>query len=251
MSLSEFLGGFAPTSRSLGLVHCAPAVHGVRMLAEGELRTRPCAEYGDRPMVYLFYGRPAYKPLPDMAASGIAEHLPMCLVLDPKLLGRAVRVVPFDSGGFAKYGRLTDPLIRPAFELAPGRDMPQRIVSAFYETNLAYYQQLPIRREDDISLLHPEARAIARLAHDRTIMDDDDRCTTIEVQLEENVALTDALKAIVGPPALMDEPAVLAAIRASGAIPITYQTFGRQKPSFYSGQVYERVLRFFRRKRML
>jgi len=251
MSLIDFLEEFDPTKRTLGLVHCTPVLYGLPMLVQGEIRTRPCPVYDDRPMVYLFYGRPAFKPLANMVAGGIKEHLPMCLVLDAKLLGRAVRLLPFDSGGFDRYAPFVQPLDRVNFELTPRRDIPRRIVSAFYETNQAYFQQMPVRREDDISLLHPEARAIARLAHDNAVADDDDRRATIEVQLEENVSLAEALKAIVGPPFLMDEPATLDAIRVSGAVPITYETYGRQRPTFYASQLYERVQRFFKRRRVL
>jgi hypothetical protein len=251
MSLLDFLKEFTPTKRGLGLVHCTPVLYGLPTLVQGELRTNPCPVYDNRPMVYLFYGRPAFKPLAGMAAGGIKEHLPMCLVLDAALLGRAVRILPFDSGGFDRYAPFVQPLARQQFELAPRRDVPRRIVSAFYETNLAYFHQMPARNEDDISLLHPEARAIARLAHDNAVADDDDRRATIEIQLEDNVSLPQALKAIIGPPFIMDEPATLEAIRASGAVPITYETYGRQRPTFYSSQLYDRVQRFFRRQRML
>lgn len=242
MSLADFLGEYAPTSRNLGLLHCTPVLHGVQAIADQELAARPCTVYGGTPMVYLFYGRPAFKPLSGFDASGIREHLPMCLVLDPALLGQAVRILPFDSGGFGRYAPFTAPFERDAFELAPANDVPRRIVAAFYETSLSYYHQLPALDEQDISLRHPEARAIARLAHDVGMADDDDRRGTIEIQLEENVDVVQALKAMVIPPFMLDEPDVAHLIAASGAMPITYDTYGRQRPGSYSGILYDRVL---------
>jgi hypothetical protein len=251
MSLLEFLEGEAPARRGMSLMHCTPVLHGVQALAQGALRMRPCSNYEDRPMVYLFYGRPAFKPMAAMPPGMIHEHLPMCLVLDGSLLGRAVRVVPFDSGGFARYQPLVSPLTRDRFELQPRNDVARRIVAAFFETNANYFHQMPTRQELDISLLHPEARAIARLAHDRALADDDDRRTTIEIQLEEDIQIIPALKAIVGPPLLFDEPVVADALTASGATPLTYDTFGRQKPSFYSSQLYVQVKGLLRRRGML
>lgn len=223
----------------------------MQALDQGALRVRPCSNYGDRPMVYLFYGRPAFKPMPGMLPARMEEHLPMCLVLDAGLIGRAVRIVPFDSGGFARYRPMVGPLARNRFELHPSRDIPRRIVGAFFETNANYFHQMPTREELDISLLHPEARAIVRLSRDPALADDDDRRTTIEIQLEEDVAIEPALKAIIGPPLLFDEPVVARALAASGAVPLSYETFGRQRPSFYASQLYVQAKGLLRKRGML
>ncbi|QXT34847.1 hypothetical protein KV697_13790 [Sphingomonas sanguinis] len=251
MSLLEFLNGETPTRRSMSLMHCTPVLQGVRALDQGALRVRPCSNYGDRPMVYLFYGRPAFKPMPGMLPARMEEHLPMCLVLDAGLIGRAVRIVPFDSGGFARYQPMVGPLARDRFELHPSPDLPRRIVGAFFETNANYFHQMPTREEIDISLLHPEARAIVRLSRDPALADDDDRRTTIEIQLEEDVVIESALKAIIGPPLLFDEPVVARALAASGAVPLSYETFGRQSPSFYASQLYVQAKGLLRKRGML
>ncbi|MBX3563597.1 MAG: hypothetical protein KF730_03365 [Sphingomonas sp.] len=251
MSLSDFLDQFTPAGLPLGLVHCTPVIRGVQALNTGELRAENCPVYGES-LVYLFYGRPAFKPLAGMAASSMAEHLPMCLVFDSSALASAERILPFDSGGFDRYAPSTGTLNREAFELAGGADTPPRLVAAFYETNLNYYRQMPTVRPEDISNLYPEARAIARLANDETIQDDDDRRTTIEVQFSRGVALRDSLVAIIGPAALEVEVPILRVLEeCPNAVLRTYRTYGRQKALAHAGQLYELVEDFFRWRTLL
>jgi hypothetical protein len=251
VSLQEFLAEVQPQGLPLGLVHCTPVIKGVPILEERELRTVQCPVY-DEPLVYLFYGRPAFKPLADMDASAMAELWPMCLVFDASLMARASRILPFDSGGYARYRHCTGTLTRSAFELPGSASAAPALVTAFYEANLNYFRQIPTVRPEEISLRYPEARAIARLANDETMLDDDDRRSTVEIQLPEGVALQDSLLAIIGPPVLELEVPVTDILRdCPRAVLHTYRTYGRQKPLAYTGQLYALVEDFFRWKTLL
>lgn len=226
------------------LMHSTAAGRGAQIIVQGELRTRRCTEY-HQDLVYLFYGRPAYKPLPGVVASGIDEHLPMCLVIDPALLDDAIRILPFDSGGYGRYAGHIGPLLqRPDFELGPGRETPMRLGRAFYQTNRNYYIQSPTADHAAIPMSQGAARAYARLTRDVSL-GDDDRHSSIEIQIPRNVPLAAALKAVVGPPTLLSDPEVTAALASMPTVArVPYNTFGSQQPSAYTALLYDKVSDF-------
>lgn len=242
MTLVEYLLATVPTPTRLDLVHCTTVGQGFGLLNQGELRPAPCPEY-ESDLLYLFYGRPAYKPAADIGASGILDNAPIALVLDPSLLDAAVRVLPFDSGGFPRYAPLLGPsLTRSDFELAGDPSTPMRLVSAFYQTNRFYFDQMPAVPERDIRASARSARGYARLIADPAIRDVDDRSSTIEVQFSTAIPFADALRAIVAPSLMLDDPEVLAALaHCPDAVPVPYKTYGRFLPISFANSLYERV----------
>lgn len=241
MTLEEYLLQTAPVAIPLHVVHCVSAGRAMAKLSELTLRPEECDVY-ETELLYLFYGRPAYKAPGGAGASGILDLAPVCLVLDPEIAGLATRVVPFDSGGFPRYSHLIGPdLPRFEFELGdPG--MVRRLVSAFWSTNRNYYDQEPTVREQEIPPSRRSARAIARLLADASIRDHDDRAGTIELQVGGEVPLADSLRAVVAPPLVLDDPEVRQALAACpGAVPLPYKTYGRFEPLAFANTIYERV----------
>lgn len=227
------------------LVHCTSAASSMRVLTERALKPTKCPVYGTD-LLYLFYGRPAYKPGQGIVASGLLELAPVCLILDPAVLASAVRILPFDSGGFSRYSNLLGPgLQMPEFELGRDASAPMRLVHAFYETNSNYYEQKPTLRGDTLPLSKLAARGYARLIGDVSIRDVDDRCGTVEVQFDAPIGLASALKAIVGPTAMFDDPDVQAVLaECPDAVPLTYKIYGRTEASILAQSVYEKVETF-------
>ena len=245
LTFPEFLRGIAPTAKALHLTHCAGMNAAISIVERMAIERNHCSVYGED-LLYLFYGRPAYKPVEVEEAGDMPELLPVCFVLDPSLLASAVRVVPFDSGGFARYRRHLGPQQRREhFEITredAAAKAPARVVSAFYRTNRRYFDQRPHRGVDEFPASRPAARAYARLIADRSLDDDDDRRGTIEVQLDRDVPLAEALRAIVAPPLMFEDPVVAAALEACPKVAlVSYPTYGRHRPQDYSLLVYDRV----------
>jgi hypothetical protein len=245
LKLSEFLSATTPTAERLSLVHCTTVGSGLTLLEKGALNPTPCPLY-EADLLYLFYGRPAYKPAATVGPSGILDLAPICLILDPQLLDSVVRALPFDSGGFSRYEALIGPgLSRSDFELSGDPSLPLRLVRAFYQTNRNYYDQVPTTREADIPVAHRTARALARLIADPAIRNVDDRCGTIELQFRGAIPLAAALQAVVAPAAMLDDAEVLKALDlCPGAVPIPYKTYGRFNPLSFANTIYERVETF-------
>jgi hypothetical protein len=242
LSLSQYLLKTNPVAGSMGLIHCTNVSRGLAALHAGSLRTSPCRVY-EEDLLYLFYGRPAYKLPNDGRATGMVEFAPVCLVLDPKLLGATVRVLPFDSGGFQRYAPLAGAdLGRTDFELVGGPDVPRRIVAGFFGTNRNYFDQRAVVTSAQISIIHEAARVVARLLTDESLRNDDDRCGTIELQYPSAIPLAGALHAIVAPAVVLDDvelQGMLADYPDVALLP--YPVFGRFRPPELANSIYERV----------
>ncbi|TIS45955.1 hypothetical protein [Mesorhizobium sp.] len=249
MTLTDFLSATIPTRAKLHLVHCTTVGKGLGVLASGLLAPTLCPVY-ETDLLYLFYGRPAYKAGAGKGASGILDLAPVCLVLDPQLLDQSIRVLPFDSGGFPRYQALIGPdLQRAEFELNGDPSFPLRLVHAFYQSNRNYYDQVPTTHEADLPLSRRTARAIARLIADPAIRNDDDRCGTIELQFSRPLSLATVLRAIVAPAAMLDDPEIQKALSTCpDAVPIPYKMYGRFDPLSFANTIYERVDTFLESK---
>lgn len=245
MTLAEYLQSAVAGQQRMSLVHCTTVGTGLAVLNAGSLTPTHCGVY-DADLLYLFYGRPAYKPAAGVGASGILDHAPICLVFDPAVLEAVVRTVPFDSGGFDRYQALVGHgLERADFELNGDAGAALRLVSAFYSSNRNYYDQMPSVREADIAVSRRSARALARLIADPAIRNVDDRCGTIELQFSTAVPLAAALQAIIAPAAMLEDPEVREALAlCPDAVPIPYKMYGRFEPSNFAGVIYERVEAF-------
>ncbi len=242
LTFAEFLRGVAPASKTLHLTHCTGMMPAIAALERLALVPTACPVYGED-LLYLFYGRPAYKPLSLEEAGDMPELLPVCFVLDPSVLASVERVVPFDSGGFSRYRRHLGAAPRlEQFEVLDDPTAPARVVGAFYGTNRRYFDQRPSKGVDDFPASRPSARAYARLIADRSLEHDDDRRGAIEVQLARDVPLAEALRAVVAPPLMFEDPIVLEALAACpDAAMVSYPTYGRHRPQDYSLLVYDRV----------
>ncbi len=213
------------------------------IMNHGGIQPSPCPVYDQQPLLYLFYGRPAYKPAQGIGGSGIVDLAPICLVFDPDLLEFATRIVPFDSGGFKRYFDVIGPgLPRSEFELSGDPTFALRLVSAFFQTNRGYYEHLPKLDENAIPFADRSARAYARLLAHKAIGDTDDRIGTIECQFTGDIPLAGALKAIVAPAAMLDDAEVRHALAlCPDAKQFSYKTYGRSAPLSFAHTIYERI----------
>lgn len=242
VALSDFIKGEPASAKTLHLVHCRTAKESLRLLSKRALTPSLCDVYGVD-LLYLFYGRPAYKPAQGESASGIVDLAPVCLVIDPDVLKAAVRILPFDSGGFPRYRDVLGPdFDLSEFELGTRADAPLRLVRAFYQTNANYYEQRPTLSESMLSFANLAPRAYARLIADQAVRDVDDRCGTIEIQFDAAISLKTALRAVVAPTAVLSDPEVEAALLdCPHAVALPYKTYGRYEPVALTHAIYERV----------
>ncbi len=245
MDLEAYIKSYPPADPSMHLTHCAPGHSAIKMLESQTLKASLCRVYGVD-LLYMFYGRPAYKTSVGILPNGMLELAPVCLILDPKMVRQAVRIMPFDSGGYKHYKDILGvKFTLSEFELGNRRITPPRMVGAFFDNNRNYYDQNYLAKNDGIPLAGLTARAYTRLIKDQTVRSYDDRGSTIEIQFDKDVPLKPVLRAIVAPTAFFDDPSVKKALRPfNKVVPVPYKMYGRNEPSGFAYALYDYVDRY-------
>jgi len=168
------------------------------------------------------------------------------------------RVFPFDSGAFSKR-KLPDYIglmPRREFEVN-GADAPERIIGSFFGSTQDYFflKAKPINvfeQEFSLSPFNAEAKAIMRLAGEKSIPEFDDRRFAFEVQSAEPVEfLVSKPLAVVLPEQYLDIEIVRNTIQDDwGAEPWGYPMFALSVSAYYA-IIYKEVHSFYERRELL
>jgi hypothetical protein len=136
-SLSRYVAAQTPNEPTLPFVHMTDAWVLNRILTSDLLQPRKCP-YFNEDLLYLFYGRPSYRPNAKELASSLSFMAPVCFVLRPESLSFIARMFPFDSGAF--HNGLFQDFLHPQmtiadFALEPDLQNPARLVNGFFGSN--------------------------------------------------------------------------------------------------------------------
>ena len=210
------------------------------------LEPRPCKIFKES-LVYLFYGRPAYRSEHGSRYGESIALCPVCFVFKPRTVSLSLRrVLPCDSGAVDK------PLFEPELhssdlgdlELDPVIESARRLVSMVFESNAKYfYGKVKAgvgfpdgtlgKRYCDL-LLRPGPT------------DYDNRKSAIEVQVAKTISLKNQLSFVVLPREFLEETSVKEAIYKSwNCDAIDYPTFEGDAPRAYYSVVRNEVAKRF------
>jgi hypothetical protein len=238
----DFIQGATPLTGQLGLTHVTDVARLPGLLASRRLEPRLCTVFGE-PLVYLFYGRPAYRTAWTGDATSNLDYARICLILRDEVAGKAHRILPFDSGGFQRYsGAFHHSLNVNDFEIAPG-DHPLQIIGAFYKTLEDYWMMDPIQPRD-FPVTQNVVRSYYQLISGGLAEKFDDRCSAIEVQLAEPLSLDGEVVAVIGPNQMFDDPAVKTLMAEWNAEPRGYRVPKMFNPNEVAGRLFIEVERF-------
>lgn len=248
MPIQDYLNskGADPLPDQLPMVHTSRCEWAASLVATPELEARSCSVYGED-LLYLFYGRPAYRP----KTTGFHDipYCPMCFIL--KLNRHSLnlrRVMPVDSGGVSesKFQPHLDPTQLDHLELDASIESAQKIVQVFYKDNRSYLvgNCQPLSSFADAS--DDLVKRYITMLHDRDISRADDRRSAVEFQATGKVSLKDDLQAIVLPECLLDNYVLKRTILEEwNALPITYPVVAATSPSEYVPVIRDRVMAFY------
>ncbi len=246
---SDYIHGAPPIEGQLGLTHVTDCAYLGGLVASGKLEPRPCKVY-DEPLVYLFYGRPAYRSNWDKGTTTAIGYARICLILRDDVAELAHRIMPFDSGGFAHYGSaLHHSLTRDDFEVDPANH-PRKIVGAFYDSLGDYWEVKP-RSGLSFSVTQHVLQSYYHLISSGLQEEFDDRCGAIEVQVAEAIPLKDRIVALIAPNQVFEDATVQQMLADSGAEARGYRITRMFNPREISGQLLSEVARFLEDKSWL
>lgn len=253
-SLTQFLDSqpSSPLPTELPFVHSSRCEFLKTIEQDGNLKPRLCNVF-DEVLLYLFYGRPAYKTKP-MQTFNIG-YCPICFVIKPSASSvRIVRAYGLDSGG-TKQNRFT-PHVAPTdldeLSLGSNIDSYRSHVQTIYGSNKKYIRGNSI----DPAMFRLATGSIVKrylqLLKDPNITLADDRRSAIEVQTDSSIDLQTDLEAVVLPDEFLDEDATLETIvNTWNAQPIGYPACEGNCPSGYAYVIRDRIYQYYEQKALI
>jgi hypothetical protein len=206
------------------------------------LEPQPCGVFHES-LIYLFYGRPAYRSNRDNMGGEPIVLCPVCFVFRPRTVSRVVhRIYPCDTGAVAANRFTPEILASDLAQLAldPQIDSARRLVSLLFEQNSDYF----VGKVGTARAFIPgsvEARFYELLMRAGPV-DYDDRKSAIEVQVNQAITLRDQLLFVVLPREFLEEAAIRdAIINVWNCDPVVYATFRGDAPASYYSVVRDKV----------
>lgn len=233
----------------LPCIHTSDGLGFRAIVREGHLAAEPFPIFNDEPLLYLFYGRPSYRVNSQVLATAIRAYASICFILKPGVLQSPRRVFPFDSGAF-HHDLFRDSMHRKMqrddFALEPDLTSPQRLINLYFGDNDRYYRNQPIA-ELDLPPLAFEAASYHALITDRQENRYDERISSVELQIAEDLPLSGTVEAVVLPDAFV-VPDVMASLQSISADAIPYSFIDRLRPENYASSIYTVVRDYYRRR---
>jgi hypothetical protein len=200
----------------LPLMHTTNSWHFRTILATATLQPTWCDVFKED-LLYLFYGRPEYKPSHERPPTSHLGGASICFILSPDCLSSIKRIYPFDSGAFARQlykAQLLDGMTLEDFSLPAVADIPPRVVRSFFGSNENYYFGNAVESKS-IDPLEYEVQCYYNLIREQGTADYDDRRSSIEISTTASITLSDtSVKAVVLPKNLLDSTSVNTTLRS-------------------------------------
>lgn len=229
---------------ALPLTHVTDGYSFRDIMADEALAPSPCRVFGEN-LLYLFYGRPAYRTAAELEHNGSDAYWPVCFVMEPHAAS-ASRIYPFDSGAFHhnRFDRVMyHKMMKEDFELDIDPDVPGKLLRLFWHDERSYFNA------DGPSGFVPgtfefEAKAYQALIRDPGRAPFDERNSAIELQINGSIELKGNTIAVVLPYEFA-KPDVISKIEALGAVALPFDVVHRHGPTEIVGQIYTIVRDLF------
>jgi hypothetical protein len=242
----DFIESASQAEPALPVTHATDAYLFQKIAESNMLSPADCPVFG-QPLLYFFYGRPAYRVNSEEESSNLLFLAPVCLIFDGSVISKANRIYPFDSGAFSRnfFKRfMHDGMGMNNFSLKVTRDTPSKVVAAFFGTNKNYYDGKVldiINTKDSCFEIEAYVDLIRYTARDSM----DNRNSSIEIQIDKTISLSEPqLRAVVVPNALLDRKLFIDRVKMWGATPLPYRWVSRLKPSEYTSEIFSIVSDF-------
>ena len=223
------------------------------------LQASACKLFGE-PLLYFFYGRPAYRDTSQISPTRDVGFYPICFVFRPGAFSAGVkRLFPFDSG--ASQSGLYEPAIQRTNALA---DYPvlavvesaRKIVRGFFETDEQYLSNKP-KPGLLFSSAESDAQSYYQLINGGGDPDCDDRCSAVEIQIagcidiESNIMAVVLMAVVLPISFLEDDNLAKTILKVWRAQPLTYNADIGMRPIEFHGTIRHLIREFYRRSGLI
>jgi len=190
-----------------------------------------------KPLVYAFYGRPAYRNKSDDTPTDLAFLFPVVMLLNPDKAPKPAHVFGFDTGAF--MGGLMDDYLDPHmplfdFHLEPDIRSAARLAQAFFGSPKAFLDG------EAASNMKVPSGEFEALSYSKMVASGgrgtnklDDRISTPEIIFTE-IPIEECVEAVILPDILASDPTIGGRIGAMGVKVREYEwSSGASRPSEY------------------
>jgi len=250
-----------PNPKELGWLHTTRSARLIDIINRQKLLAVPCTVFKDNRGVgenlcYLFVGRPAYKF--NIADPPTSWMLPTVFVFRFSEPPPIKRIFPFDSGAFAEK-RMPSYITEfklDRFNVGSDKAAVGRLISIFFKDEKNYFKRSAVgvsefKEKHELNFRDMEIEALLNLYHHPRTKDLDERAATIEIQLEQNIALDSGdILGVVVPEEVYRDGELKAALDKLTPVVRPYSIFPLN-PDYHYGLVYEQVQHIYKYYGML
>jgi hypothetical protein len=227
----------SPIPKLLPYFHSCDAFVFKKILEDKKLLVSECKVFNNEKLLYLFYGKPAYKSS-NTDSTKLNSNLPICFILNSEYICNIKRIIPFDSGAFecGLYKEYLHPHMKlEYFLMHPEQKSISKTINYFYESNGNYFMFKP-KEQIQYDPLDFEIESYHNLIKGVSRSSADDRKASIEIQLDQNIEInSDALKAVILPSNFTLSSLVQKVlIEECNAKIITYENYGVGSSLYYT-----------------
>jgi hypothetical protein len=240
-------------AEELPLIHTSLSENLDHFVASHKIEAAHCDVFNEN-LVYLFYGRPAYRSKKGQVSGESVRLCPVCFVFKPYTVSkRAYRVFPCDSGALSNH--IFNPPLTVEdlkdLELEPRIESARRLVPLLFENNHNYYVGKARTSRPPFSTGSP-GQQFHELLLKKGPVGYDDRKSAIEVQVKKHISLRDQLLFVILPGEFLDTDNIKRTIFADWrCYPIPYETTMGDAPSAYYAVIRELLRQHLEKARWL
>jgi hypothetical protein len=220
----------------------------------GQLTPTHCPVF-DEPLLYLFYGRPAYR-VTSAGEQATSDHAfaPVIIAIRPESAASIKRIAPFDTGAF--HNNIYETYLHPKmtfddFLLTPLPETAGKVVSLFFNgSNDDYFHGKSTTII--IDPLHFEAASYQELIKATVPTKHDDRAAAIELQCDQPVNISpNSILLIILPRAFLDDAEVRSTLYNDWRAQVESYSTWKLNTGAYQALIYHFVETFLRQKNLL
>lgn len=254
----KFIDGQEEKEDVLPLTHTTSA-YSFSELCGGESIDPSVCKYFKEELIYLFYGRPAYRT-EKAEFTDLEFNWPIVFIFDPKKITKIKRIYPFDTGAFhlGLYSRFFSKLsVVDNFQLPGSLSYAAKVAGTFYTNNKEYIYGRS-KKNIDIPHFNFEAQGMQKLSQEPSyssrVSEDgvtrDERSSSIEVQISTSIDIKEATLDIIIPQRYLEMPEVIEALTRWGLAKENvhyYETMAFHEQGGWLPQIYNTVVAVYKK----
>jgi hypothetical protein len=253
-SFSDYVQKAAMAPAELPLVHTTEYFRLAAIRMSNTLQATACKIFKE-PLLYFFYGRPAYRDTSQTLPTRDIGFYPICFVFRPDTIGKkAKRLYPFDTG--ASQSGLYEPAIKGAdaiadYSVLAAAESARKIVHCFFDTDEQYLSNKP-KPGLSFSPTENAAKSYYDLINGGGDPKCDDRYSAVEIQIADSVDVSLDIMAVALPTCFLEDAELARTVlKVWGAEPLTYNADIGMRPIEFHGVIRQKIREFYQRAGLL